>query len=177
MRVIAQKPLEEIRAKEQQERDQKESVKHLEEEIKVLKLNPNELQKQINIGDVSLEELKAAKDAQLNHLCNQAILDGFLYTIDSDSKEYRFSYDVEAQLNFQGAIVLATAGQLTEMEWTARNAEGNIVRVVLKASDFAKLAGVMVQHKNKNISKYRDELMPQLLAAETKEQVDAVVWE
>ena len=177
MRVIAQKPLEEIRAKEQQERDQKESVKHLEEEIKVLKLNPNELYKQINIGDVSLEELKAAKDAQLNHLCNQAILDGFLYAIDSDSKEYRFSYDVEAQLNFQGAIVLATAGQLTEMEWTARDESNQIVRVKLLASDFQKLAGVMVQHKNRNVSKYRDELMPRLQSAATKEEVDEINWE
>lgn len=179
MKVIVQTPLEEVRKEQGREWTQQQRMAELERSVEMLSKNPDEIYKELSVMDqnLTIEELRRAKDRQLNYLCNQSILEGFTYTIDADSQEYKFNYDVEAQLNFQGAIVLATAGQLTEMEWTARNAEGNIVRVVLKASDFAKLAGVMVQHKNKNISKYRDELMPQLLAAETKEQVDAVVWE
>lgn len=178
MKIIAQKPLEQVRQEQNKQAMQQQRMTELERSVMLLSKNPDEIYRELNIWDQNLtvEAVREAKDQQLNYLCNQSILDGFTYAIEADGQEYKFSYDVEAQLNFQGAIVLATAGQLTEMEWTARNAEGEIVRVVLKASDFQKLAAVMVQHKNSNVSKYRNDLSPKLAAAETKEEIDGINW-
>lgn len=181
MKVIAYTPLQDIREKEYEQRDKTEQINKLQKEVQNLKTNFDEIYKETDKDSLTLDELKELKEKQLNYLCSQSILGYFEYSPINQSgekKEFLFSYDREAQGNFTDSLLAVTAGALTEIPWTAHVPDTmEVVRVTLTAQDFQQLVGVIMRHKNGNISKFRDELMPQLLAAETKEQVDAVVWE
>lgn len=151
-----------------------EKMAILEQSLK----NPDEIYRETNHENVSVDELKKLKEAQLSYLCSQSISSFFDYKPLDSEQTYKFSYDQEAQGNFTDTLLAVTSGAVTEVTWTAHVPDTmEAVRVTLTAQDFQQLVGVIMRHKNGNISKFRDELMPQLLAAETKEQVDAVVWE
>ena len=136
----------------------------------------DELYKQIDIEKTSIEDLRKAKDAQLNYLCEKHITDGFQFQPENETKLYRFSYDTEAQLNFQGSIMIASTNPQYQAIWTCYDENNKVCRVTLTASDFVKLPMIMVTHKDNAISKYRDTLEPQLKQAETKEEIDSINW-
>ena len=121
-----------------------------------------------------LRQMKLRKEAELNQACQDAIIAGFDYTIDGIS--YHFSFDLEAQLNFQGAENLFAKGVVNELTWTAQK-DGEYTRITITPDLMNQLSLAIFKHKNDNISKLRDVLLPQVEAATTVEEVQAIVWE
>jgi len=120
-----------------------------------------------------LEEMKAEKDLELSNACKDAILRGFKYEING--VDYHFSFDTEAQLNFQGAERLLKEGLVEEILWTVRK-DGEYIRIAIDSKIMNELAIAILNHKNNNISKYRDFLMPLVNGAETEEEINSITW-
>lgn len=151
-----------------------EKIALIEQQMK----NPDEIYKEINKVNIDIGELKKLKEAQLSYLCTQNINGYFLYTPVQSETAYKFSYDQEAQRNFTDTLLAVTGGAIQEVTWTAHDIDTmEVVRVTLTAQDFQQLVGVITQHKNGNISKFRDTLMPRVQAATTKQEIDAINWE
>ena len=121
-----------------------------------------------------LQQAKGLKDTELNKACENAILSGFNHVING--VEYHFSFDIEAQINFQGSAKLLDDGVVEEIKWTVRN-NGQYERISINKSIMDELTLVILQHKDENISKYRDELMPQVEDATTVEEVKKIEWQ
>lgn len=116
----------------------------------------------------SLEEAKAAKIAFLDNECSQAIYRGFF----SVSTGYHFGFDQEDQDNFnQMTTLLLLKSDITEIQWKTDDAGV----VTLTREQFLKVVEEAAQHKQAQIARYWT-LKAQVLAAETKEEVDAVNW-
>lgn len=144
-------------------------------ELSVASLNktPDDLFRLLDVERTPLEELKVAKERQFNYLCEQAILDGFTHEVDGVA--CHFAFDVEAQLNFQGASKIIDKGLVQDILWTVK-IDGIYSRVKLTAATFEELELAILMHKNTNIAKFRDVLMPLVRAAETKEELLAINW-
>ena len=126
-----------------------------------------------NKTQISLEELKKQKEQELSEKCQQEILNGFDYTFNGIT--YHFSFDFEAQLNFQGAERILKAGLIPSLKWTVRN--GDIYeRIDIDENMMDGLAIAILQHKNLNISRFRDELYPLIVVATSKTELDSIVW-
>ena len=126
-----------------------------------------------NKTEISLDELKKQKEKELSEKCQEEILNGFKHTFNGI--EYHFSFDFEAQLNFQGAERILKAGVIPSLKWTVRN--GDIYeRIDIDETMMDELAIAILQHKNLNISRFRDELYPLVLAATSKTELDSIVW-
>lgn len=123
---------------------------------------------------ISIDELRKKKEKELSEKCQQEILDGFKYTFNDI--EYHFSFDFEAQLNFQGAERILKQGLIQTLKWTVRNGDIH-ERIDIDESMMDELTVAILQHKNLNISKFRDELYPLILAANTQEELDEIRWE
>lgn len=122
-----------------------------------------------------LQIVKEQKDEELNLACNRAILNGFDYTINGIS--YHFSFDIEAQFNFQGVQSLLANGTISEIPWTVLNNETKEhERITVNSQLISTLSMVILHHKNSNISKYRDFLSVQLQNATTIEEVQEIKW-
>lgn len=121
-----------------------------------------------------LEMAKRRKDAELNDACNQAILAGFDHTINGVT--YHFSFDLEAQLNFIGAERLLSKGLVTSINWTVQR-DGQYERIPITKEILDELSVTILQHKNSNISKYRDVLLPRVYSATTIEEVESITWD
>ena len=123
------------------------------------------------------ERLKVAKEEKKNELnleCNRAILEGFSYTIEGE--KYSFSFDTEAQFNFQGAERLLNQGLVEKITWTVKQ-NGEYKRVDIDRDTMNQLTLVIFQHKANNISKYRDVLLPMVEEATTVEEVESITWD
>jgi len=127
------------------------------------------------VKDISfvLSDKKREKDRELNEACKRCISEGFTHMIDG--VEYHFSFDTEAQLNFQGAIFLFAENKVDEIMWTVRRGEV-YERIPITKGVMDELALVILQHKDTNIRKYRDTLLPLLNEATTFEEVDSIKW-
>ena len=126
-----------------------------------------------NKTQISLEELKKKKEKELSEKCQEEILNGFKYTFNGI--EYHFSFDFEAQLNFQGAERILKAGLIPSLKWTVKN--GDIYeRIDIDEIMMDELAIAILNHKNLNISHFRDDLYPLVLAATSKTELDSIVW-
>lgn len=124
---------------------------------------------------ILLEMAKQRKDEELNRACQQSILNGFTHIIDGI--KYHFSFDTEAQLNFQGAERLFTLGVIDEVRWTVHREDGSYDRIIIDKKLMDELSAVILKHKNNNISKYRDVLLPMVEKAETIEEVESITWD
>lgn len=120
-----------------------------------------------------LHVYKSNKDIELNVSCKESILSGFKHTIDG--VEYHFSFDTEAQLNFQGARELLMNDEISEIMWTVRR-DGEYTRIPINKSIMTELTVAILRHKESNIAKYRDFLMPLVQQATTVEEIDTIVW-
>jgi|GEM_PF-4646235 len=127
----------------------------------------------INILSKTLDELKQNKINQLNVACGEAI-NGY-FQVEVCGGTYQFSYDAEAQSNFKDAKIAFTDGMINSISWTAHK-DGKVHRISLNASEFNAVYYAGVQHKQDQISKFRDILQPKVLAATTKEEIDAINW-
>jgi hypothetical protein len=117
---------------------------------------------------------KAKKREELNIACKESILKGFNYTFNG--VEYHFSYDEEAQINFSDAKQVLNDGAISEIPWTVHTMDGKYARINITKSMMSELTLAIVMHKNNNISKYRDELLPLVEKAKTVEEVRAIKW-
>jgi hypothetical protein len=131
----------------------------------------------IKSEELVLNRIKRAKDEELNNACNRAILAGFTHTIDNVT--YWFSYDMEAQGNFRDAKEVLKDGIVTHINWTVRegNIDGNYTRVPIDLNIMNQLAVVILEHKEGNISRYRDTLLPLVTAATSVTEVKAIHWD
>lgn len=120
-----------------------------------------------------LRKAKEKKDWELNTACNRAIESGFYHTVNG--VEYHFSFDVEAQMNFQQTLFLISTGLISEIVWTVKQ-EGEYTRIMLTAEDLSGLVISMLQHKEGKISRYRDFLLPIMDGCETVEEVNSITW-
>lgn len=121
-----------------------------------------------------LDLAKKRKDQELNEACNQAILAGFDHTINGVT--YHFSFDIEAQLNFQGAERVLSSGLATSINWTVMR-DGVYERIPITKELMDELTLKILEHKDGNISKYRDILLPRVYAATTIEEVNSITWD
>ena len=122
-----------------------------------------------------LDKAKEDKSKELNTACQEAILSGFYHVIDGE--KYHFSFDIEAQLNFQGAERLFSMGAIDEVKWTVHREDGRYERITINKEIMNELSLVILKHKNDNISKYRDVLLPMVEKAETVEEVESITWD
>jgi hypothetical protein len=124
--------------------------------------------------DDILQDAKRRKDSELNSMCQQTIMAGFDHTIEG--VVYHFSLDIEAQLNFHGTERLFEKGEIQSIGWTVQR-DGNYERIAIDKPLMDELSGIILLHKDANISKYRDVLMKLVEAATTVEEVEAIHWD
>ena len=147
------------------------------DKLKQLVTTPIDELNEANIEKLSLDKLKQLKINELNYRCSQTILGYFKYKPVNSEKTYLFSYDSEAQSNFTDAFLMVIANAFQSTLWTAHTVDTKeVVRITLVQEDFQQLVAVITQHKNGNIAKFRDELMPRVQNATTKEEVLAIIW-
>jgi hypothetical protein len=149
-----------------------------EEELDVLKeqqKSANEKYAELDKVNTPLADLKAAKLAALDEMCGYTIVSGFDHDINGES--YHFSCSLAAQANFTGAKVRFMAGETTAEEWTAvDNTTGEEVRLMLDELTFKPIADKVYQLIDTSVKKLRNTLQPQVKAATTNAEVDAIVW-
>lgn len=121
-----------------------------------------------------LEELKKVKSDEMSRECQKRILDGFNENM-KDIK-YHFSYDAEAQINFQETYLLFANGVIEEVNWTVMNDSGEKIRIALGKEDFQKVYFESINHKLGTISHYRDTLAPMIKTTRTKEELEQIDW-
>lgn len=124
---------------------------------------------------ISLDEAKQIKITELNAKCDEAIIGKFPFVINGNT--YFFSNSLEAQSNFDKAERAFEKGWITEVKWTAYDANGNVYRLTLTKDVFDQLYQQHLQHIQNNISKFRDVLMPQVENATTVEGVNSITWD
>lgn len=114
-------------------------------------------------NELKLNHQRAFKLASLRKDCSEAIYGYFNSTVDGI--EYRFSCDAEAQSNFEKVDRAFEKDRITTINWTAYDANNNIVRLSL---DYVKFEGIYMshlQHIQGNISRLRDTLQPEVESA------------
>lgn len=120
-----------------------------------------------------LEKAKFSKDQELNQACNDAILSGFDHIIGGSS--YHFSFDTEAQLNFQGIRPLLSEGIIPKVDWTVTK-DGEYYRIPVDKKLMDELTIAILMHKDGNVRKYRNQLLPKVNEATTVEEVNSINW-
>ena len=120
-----------------------------------------------------LEELKKSKSEEMSRICGERIVGGFEYILKNLT--YHFSYDAEAQVNFQEAFRLFENDIIKNIIWSAR-LNGGKVRLPLIKEEFYQVYFASVKHKFDTISKYNDVLIPLINQAKTVEEVEAITW-
>jgi hypothetical protein len=121
-----------------------------------------------------LDRAKEDKIKELNGLCTNTIYGRF--TANIDGVNYLFSNDSEAQANFDKCDRAFEKGYMTEIQWTAYNEAGEVVRVTINPTNFPAFYMAHLNHIQGNISRFRDELMPLVENATTVEEVENINW-
>lgn len=122
------------------------------------------------------EELAYAKKEKLKYIninCQEWILSGFNCEIKGFS--YHFSYDLEAQLNFQDTYNLFQNNLLEEIGWTVRLNEEK-ERILLSKENFLKVYTQAIKHKSEALDHLYGVVLANLDAALTIKEVEAVEW-
>lgn len=126
----------------------------------------------------ALEELKAAKKAQIDAETSAAILGGFDHVVDGVT--YHFSYALDDQQNFSDTANVCLmkqsgmSGLPDSVTWNAYTVPGNeLARLTFDASGFLALyAGGAMRHKNEAMQR-GGERKAAVEAAATAEEVEA----
>lgn len=121
-----------------------------------------------------LTQAKVTKRDELSLACQNHILAGFDFKINTTT--YHFSYDREAQLNFQETFQMFQNDMLKTIMWTAK-LDGVHTRIVIDQITFNTLYIASLQHKQDAISRYRDILIPVLASLQTLDHIRALRWE
>lgn len=128
----------------------------------------------IKNNDSALALAKKKKEIELDNACQKAILDGFDYEIDGVL--YHFSFDTEAQLNFQGADRILDKGIVSSVGWTAKR-DGTFYRLSITRNIMDGLLIKILQHKDYNVRKFREILLPEVNKAQTIADVNRISWD
>ncbi|RWZ59898.1 hypothetical protein EQV77_00950 [Halobacillus fulvus] len=123
--------------------------------------------------EVVLSQLRKSKFRELSAECTKAILGKF--TSEVDGKVYEFSFDTEAQANFDSALLILTQGMEQEAEWTAYTLNGEVARIKLDKAKLIAVAKDGYRHKDSKIKRLRNELEPMVMNA-TKEELEHIQW-
>lgn len=121
-----------------------------------------------------LTTFKEMKKRELDQKCKEFIIQGFNHEINGIL--YHFSYDAEAQINFNDGSQVLNQGIITELMWTVYNPEGQYERIPINKELMNEITNTIILHKQGMISKYRDELLPQVEVATTLEEIENIVW-
>lgn len=121
-----------------------------------------------------LNDKKEERKNLLGTDCQEVILGGFDFTINHEL--FHFSYDQEAQLNFQDTMRLFDNNMVESVKWTVTQ-NGEKKRIELTKEQFNQVYMQSVKHKLDTIAHYRDELVPLLEQVQTEEQLEAITWE
>lgn len=125
-----------------------------------------------NLEDI-LGIKKEIKKFLISQMCHDEIVSGFTQVVNGE--RYKFSYDMEAQTNFQEAYQLFQNQVIDEITWSARLEEES-VRLTFNKHQFESLFYSSVKHKQELISKLKDKIEPLIKSAETEEELDNIAW-
>lgn len=129
-----------------------------------------------NINDsIFLEEERKNKKVELNNACQEHILSGFNYKVNN--VEYHFSYDREAQNNYQERWQLFQNNMIESIVVTGHTLNGEDVRLPMNKEQFDKLYLSSVMHKENCIKKLRDDLLPLLNSSNGMEDIKSISWD
>jgi hypothetical protein len=129
--------------------------------------------KLIRNTDLALSESKKRKEMELDIECQNAILNGFDHSINGVL--YHFSFDTEAQLNFQGSDRILDKGLVPSIGWSVKRG-GVTERIEITKDIMSQLVIVILKHKDYNIRKFRELLLPKLALAQSVPEVNAINW-
>ena len=121
-----------------------------------------------------LEEKRKQKVEELDQKCTTTILSRFSCVIAG--KTYYFSNDNEAQKNFDKAARAFDKGLTNSLPWTAYDGGGQVTRVTISKLDFETLYLAHLMHIQDNIAKFRDTLLPKVMAAKTEADLNTIQW-
>lgn len=122
---------------------------------------------------ILLQNEKQLKIAELREQCQKTIEAGFYY--EMNELEYHFSFDSEAQQNFQTAIFWANENIISGIGWTVK-LDNEYKRIYLTKEDLNGLSMKILSHKQSNIEKFRDFLTPIVEAAATESELNEINW-
>lgn len=122
---------------------------------------------------IILKVIKEDKMDELTKQCQEDILGYFNAKIGE--VEYRFSFDYEAQQNFNGTLSFFDRGLIPNVQWTAYK-DGEAIRITLTEEEFMNVVMTAFAFKNSKISRLRNELQPLVEKAETIEEVESIKW-
>jgi hypothetical protein len=124
--------------------------------------------------ETHLRLARVSKMRKLKVACDEAILGRFTCTVDG--VEYQFSCDEKAQSNFEKVDRAFEKGRVTVYPWTAYDADGNVVRLVLDVNTFEDVYVAHLNHIGNCVSKLRDDLEKKVNAAQGLDELIAVKW-
>lgn len=122
-----------------------------------------------------LEDLKDTKKAELSQACQDYILDGFISKVDGI--DYHFSYDREAQMNYQERWQLFQNNMIDSIVMTAHGLDGSDARLEVDKKIFDNIYLDSVRHKENCIKRLRDDLFPLVDNSQSAEDLNAITWE
>lgn len=118
---------------------------------------------------------KVAKKESLSKACTESILGRFNAKIRK--KDYSFSYDKEAQQNLSERWQLFQNNMVESLVLTARDIlTGEAIRLKVNKEEFALIYLSSVKHKEDNISRYHDLLLPLVEKAVSLKQIADIHW-
>ncbi|ASS76490.1 hypothetical protein CIG75_17010 [Tumebacillus algifaecis] len=124
----------------------------------------------VDATGLNLDQLKAAKIAQLNDFCNQAIIGGFVST--ALGEEHQYGFDREDQANLTGRLAGIAAGTApTEFLWKTKDA-GPLTHTV---DQFKQVCLDGDAHKEAQIAKFWT-LKATVEVAQTIEELPSIEW-
>jgi hypothetical protein len=155
-----------------------EQIEELENKLKT----PDDKYKELDLNTATLEEVRTAKINQLKYLCSQAIYAGFTSSVNG----YVFGYNEHDQSNFEKQTALLNlwynqlnAGKITQEQFNAnfpiKWKTKNHGIVDLTEEEYLQVIEDAKAHQLSKQIKYW-QLEAQVLAATTKEEIDAIVW-
>lgn len=116
--------------------------------------------------EAPIEEFKKARIAKLKEECSNEIYEGFT------SGENEFGFNEQDQVNFTQQLLLIVSGQTSDIQWKTKNAGVQTFTPV----EFQEIIADAAAHKLVQQNKYWEKEIL-ILAAETNEEVDSVIWE
>jgi hypothetical protein len=141
-----------------------QELKKLQDSLK----SASEKYADLNQETATLEEVQSAKIAQLKEQCTQSIYEGFA----SNSLGHIFGFNELDQANFTQRMLTIVAGAVGPFKWKTKDAGV----VELTADEFKTVVNEAEAHKLNQQERYW-ELETLVLAATTKSDVDAIIWE
>lgn len=122
-----------------------------------------------------VDNLKNAKKGELSQACQECILGGF--TSKVDGVDYHFSYDREAQMNYQERWQLFQNNMIDSIVMTAHGLDGSDARLEVDKKIFDNIYLDSVKHKENCIKRLRDDLFPLVDNSQSVEDLNAISWD